>query len=66
GSVIDPASATATAWLIFVEMVIFLTLLLLGYAYLWRRGDLNWVRASAVEKAKAKTTLPMVTASPAA
>jgi NADH-quinone oxidoreductase subunit A len=61
GSVIDPSSAVTTAWLLFAEMVIFLAILLLGYAYLWRRGDLNWVRASSVEQAKQKMALPLIT-----
>ena len=61
GSVIDPSNAVSTAWLIFAEMVIFLAILLLGYAYLWRRGDLNWVRASSVKQARQKTALPLVT-----
>jgi NADH-quinone oxidoreductase subunit A len=61
GSAIDPSSAVTTAWLLFAEMVIFLAILLLGYAYLWRRGDLNWVRASSVAQAKQKMALPVVT-----
>jgi NADH-quinone oxidoreductase subunit A len=28
----------------FVEMVIFLVILLVGYAYVWRKGDLEWDR----------------------
>lgn len=59
GSVVDPHSALTSAWLIFGEMVFFLAILLVAYAYLWRRGDLNWVRASAVEQAKKRVTLPM-------
>ncbi len=26
----------------FVEMLIFIAILLLGYAYVWRKGDLDW------------------------
>jgi NADH-quinone oxidoreductase subunit A len=59
GSVVDPHSALSSAWLIFGEMVIFLAILLVAYAYLWRRGDLNWVRASSVEQARKRVTLPM-------
>lgn len=61
GSVIDPTNAVATGWLMLAEMVIFLAILLLGYAYLWRRGDLNWVRASSVKQAKQKMALPVIT-----
>ncbi|HQR05737.1 MAG TPA: NADH-quinone oxidoreductase subunit A [Gemmatales bacterium] len=59
GSAVDPDSALASAWLIFGEMVFFLAILLVAYAYLWRQGDLNWVRASSVEQAKKRVMLPM-------
>jgi NADH-quinone oxidoreductase subunit A len=59
GATIDPHSALSSAWLIFGELVFFLAILLIAYAYLWRRGDLNWVRASAMEDAKKRVTLPM-------
>jgi NADH-quinone oxidoreductase subunit A len=29
-------------WYAFVEMVVFLAILLVGYAYVWRKGDLDW------------------------
>jgi NADH-quinone oxidoreductase subunit A len=29
-------------WFAFVEMVVFLAILLVGYAYVWRKGDLDW------------------------
>ena len=31
------------AWFGFVEMMIFLGILVVGYVYVWRRGALNWV-----------------------
>lgn len=31
-------------WFAFVEMVVFLTILFVGYAYVWRKGDLDWDR----------------------
>jgi NADH-quinone oxidoreductase subunit A len=31
--------------LAFLEIVVFFGVLLVGFAYLWRRGDLHWVRA---------------------
>ncbi len=43
----------------FVEMMVFLAILLVGYAYVWVRGDLNW------EKPQPKLpTVPGKTASP--
>jgi NADH-quinone oxidoreductase subunit A len=29
-------------WFAFVEMVVFLAILLVGFAYVWRKGDLDW------------------------
>lgn len=33
-------------WFAFVEMMVFLTILFVGYAYVWRKGDLEWDRPS--------------------
>lgn len=29
-------------WFAFVEMLVFLAILFVGYAYVWRKGDLDW------------------------
>jgi NADH-quinone oxidoreductase subunit A len=29
-------------WFAFVEMLVFLGMLIVGYAYVWREGDLDW------------------------
>ena len=29
-------------WFAFIEMLVFLTILFVGYAYVWRKGDLEW------------------------
>jgi NADH-quinone oxidoreductase subunit A len=29
-------------WFSFIEMMVFITILLVGYAYVWRKGDLDW------------------------
>lgn len=29
-------------WFAFIEMIVFLTILFVGYAYVWRKGDLDW------------------------
>ncbi|MBK7259811.1 MAG: NADH-quinone oxidoreductase subunit A [Ignavibacteriae bacterium] len=31
-------------WFAFVEMLVFLSILIAGYAYVWRNGDLDWDR----------------------
>jgi len=35
-------------WLSLAEMFIFLGILILGLAYVWRKGDLNWIKPSPV------------------
>ena len=29
-------------WFAFIEMLVFLGILIVGYAYVWRKGDLEW------------------------
>jgi NADH-quinone oxidoreductase subunit A len=29
-------------WFAFIEMLVFLAILIVGYAYVWRKGDLEW------------------------
>ena len=41
------AAANKLAWLAFVDIMVFFGVLLVGFAYLWRRGDLEWVRSTA-------------------
>jgi NADH-quinone oxidoreductase subunit A len=36
--------------LAFLEVLLFFGVLLVGFAYLWRRGDLAWVRSTAAER----------------
>ena len=43
----DPAAAKALAWVAFADILVFFGVLLVGFAYLWRRGDLEWVRSTA-------------------
>ncbi len=43
----DPAVMHDLAWLAFADILVFFGVLLVGFAYLWRRGDLEWVRSTA-------------------
>ena len=43
----DPAAMHTLAALAFVDLLVFFGVLLVGFAYLWRRGDLEWVRSVA-------------------
>jgi NADH-quinone oxidoreductase subunit A len=38
------------AWVAFADIGFFFGVLLVGFAYLWQRGDLNWVRSLAAQK----------------
>lgn len=40
-------AASDLAWLAFGDIMVFFGVLLVGFAYLWRRGDLEWVRSTA-------------------
>lgn len=42
---IDPAHAGAWARIAFVDILVFFGVLMVGFAYVWRRGDIDWVRA---------------------
>jgi NADH:ubiquinone oxidoreductase subunit 3 (subunit A) len=46
--------AETLAWLALIEILVFFGVLLVGFAYLWRRGDLAWVRSTAAEEEPAK------------
>ncbi len=35
-------------WFAFIEMMVFLAILFVGYAYLWRKGDLEWDKPAPV------------------
>lgn len=41
--------ARSLAWIAFFDLVVFFAVILVGFAYLWKRGDLDWVRASTDE-----------------
>ena len=58
--------ARTFAWLAFGEIVIFFGVLLVGFAYLWKRGDLAWVRSVAAERqASLPPTPPLPPPAPA-
>lgn len=41
----EARAAKALAWVAFADLLVFFGVLLVGFAYLWRRGDLDWVRS---------------------
>ena len=42
-------AAKQLAWFAFADILIFFGVLLVGFAYLWKRGDLDWVRSTAAQ-----------------
>jgi NADH-quinone oxidoreductase subunit A len=46
---VSPAAAAGFAEFAFLELLVFFGILLVGFAYLWRRGDLEWVRSTAAQ-----------------
>ena len=49
GGAINEAGMNAFARFAFAELVIFFGILLVGFAYLWFRGDLEWVKSVAAQ-----------------
>jgi NADH-quinone oxidoreductase subunit A len=45
----NPDAAESLAWVAFADIMVFFGVLLVGFAYLWRRGDLEWVRSTAAQ-----------------
>jgi NADH-quinone oxidoreductase subunit A len=37
-------AARSWAWVAFLDILVFFGVLMMGFAYLWRRGDIDWVR----------------------
>ncbi|MBV9125212.1 MAG: NADH-quinone oxidoreductase subunit A [Planctomycetes bacterium] len=46
----QPQAAHDLAWIAFGDILVFFGVLLVGFAYLWKRGDLDWVRSTAAER----------------
>ena len=40
------------AWVTIVDIAVFFAVLMTGFAYVWKRGDLDWVRAVSRERAE--------------
>lgn len=48
---VTASDALSLAWTGFADIAVFFGVLLVGFAYVWKRGDLDWVRAM-MEQAK--------------
>ncbi|MEY3174854.1 MAG: NAD(P)H-quinone oxidoreductase subunit 3 [Planctomycetota bacterium] len=51
--VISPSTALQLGWLGLVDILVFFCVLLVGFAYVWKRGDLDWIRALTKKTAQA-------------
>ncbi len=47
---ISPSDAHSWALIAFIDILVFFGVLMVGFAYVWRRGDIDWVRAYAHHK----------------
>jgi NADH-quinone oxidoreductase subunit A len=52
--------AASLAWIAFGEIIVFFGVLLVGFAYLWKRGDLAWVRSIAAERTASAPPTPVM------
>lgn len=59
-----PAAAHSFAAFAFAEMMVFFAILLVGFAYLWARGDLEWVRSTAGQQTPPQSS-PVAVGEPA-
>jgi NADH-quinone oxidoreductase subunit A len=46
--------ASQLAWITILDIGVFFAVLLIGFAYVWKRGDLDWVRALGQQRAAAE------------
>jgi NADH-quinone oxidoreductase subunit A len=51
-------AARSLARVAFFDILFFFGVLLVGFAYLWKRGDLDWVRSTAAQRA-ARAAMPV-------
>lgn len=52
------AGAQQLAWVSIVDILVFFAVLIVGFLYVWHRGDLDWVRTTAMERSEARRDLP--------
>jgi NADH-quinone oxidoreductase subunit A len=51
-------TAQLLAWISFADIAVFFGVLLVGFAYVWRRGDLDWVRATTSHQSEVVQRVP--------
>jgi NADH-quinone oxidoreductase subunit A len=58
---ISAESALQLGQLAFVDILVFFGVLLVGFAYVWKRGDLEWIRAASNSSAQRPNPPPSAT-----
>ncbi|MEZ5943411.1 MAG: NADH-quinone oxidoreductase subunit A [Planctomycetaceae bacterium] len=53
-TMLSAADALQIAWTGFGDILVFFAVLMVGFAYVWKRGDLDWVRSLIQEKKNAR------------
>lgn len=48
---VKPAAAKKFLWVAVADLAVFFGIVLVGFAYIWKRGDLDWVRSIARQRA---------------
>jgi NADH-quinone oxidoreductase subunit A len=56
--------ASSFAWTAMIDIAVFFGVLLVGYAYLWKRGDIDWIKTVAAERAAEPTQTAAVLPKP--
>jgi NADH-quinone oxidoreductase subunit A len=52
GNTIAQDTAITLAWASWFDVLVFFGVLLVGFAYVWKRGDIDWVRTVMSERAE--------------
>lgn len=52
------SDASRLAWVGFFDILVFFGVLLVGFAYVWKRGDLDWVRALVAQARESSAARP--------
>jgi NADH-quinone oxidoreductase subunit A len=61
---ISARTANQFAWIAMIDLLVFFGVLLVGFAYLWKRGDIDWVKTVAAERAAEEEQPPPVLPKP--
>jgi NADH-quinone oxidoreductase subunit A len=61
---IPAAQANTFAWIAMLDIAVFFGVLLVGFAYLWKRGDIDWIKTIAAERPVEDSLAPPVLPKP--